>query len=386
MVTEGDCSCTDTTEPSNITSLHTDDVNSTRNSGAHLYAKTSGNGNDAAEKSKETGREYSPNTPPGTSHRGNAKSVPIKLDRQSQQDSPRNPHPTTTAVTTSQFPQSFPCLCHTHKINGYVLPVKLEEEHPQSRPFWSRFRWKRPRNVYCGKENRMYEIKLKQIQCSHYAEMRANGARKQRADAARELQQPFVCCDISDGIPSKNDKSHDLPGKSKLPKHQTRTKLKREEAVEKIEIYYFDHGNSEYYQTTDCHPVLITDKCAEKTDQAATRFWAEIFGTIHIGTAFVIAFILQLLRFVLYSVIRPLTVGILQLIADYFVKPLLSIVFNALIQPILILFYNIATSLRDLCEPIAEAIGLFLREIATLCAAIRLVEVKHVHPPTTTST
>lgn len=140
-----------------------------------------------------------------------------------------------------------------------------------------------------------------------------------------------------------------------------------------------------YYRTTDCHPVLATDKCAEKTDQAATRFWAEIFGTIHIGIAFVTAFILQLLRFVLYSVIRPLTVGILQLIADYFIKPLLSILFNALVQPVLILLYNIATSLRDLCEPIAEAMGLFLREIANLCAAIRLVEVKHVHAPTTTA-
>lgn len=141
-----------------------------------------------------------------------------------------------------------------------------------------------------------------------------------------------------------------------------------------------------YYRTTDCHPVLITDKCVEKTDQAATRFWAEIFGTIHIGIAFMTAFILQFLRFVLYSIIRPLTVGILQLIADYFVKPLLSIIFNALIQPILILFYNIAMSLKDLCEPIAEAIGLFLREIANVCAAIRLVEVKHVHASSTTCT
>lgn len=146
------------------------------------------------------------------------------------------------------------------------------------------------------------------------------------------------------------------------------------------------NASCRYYQTTDCHPVLTTEKCAEKTDQAATRFWAEIFGTIHIGTAFVTAFILQFLRFVLYSVIRPLTVGILQLIADYFVKPLLSIVFNALIQPILILLYNIATSLRNLCEPIAEALGLFLREIANLCAAIRLIEVKHIHPPTAVST
>lgn len=141
-----------------------------------------------------------------------------------------------------------------------------------------------------------------------------------------------------------------------------------------------------YYRTTDSPPILATEKCAEKTDQAATRFWAEIFGTIHIGTAFITAFILQLVRFILYSIIRPLTVGILQLLADYFIKPLLSIVFNALIQPVLILLYNIATSCKDLCEPIAEAIGLFLREIAHVCAAIRVVEVKQGTAPSVACT
>ncbi|KAF3421829.1 hypothetical protein E2986_00002 [Frieseomelitta varia] len=144
--------------------------------------------------------------------------------------------------------------------------------------------------------------------------------------------------------------------------------------------------DTKYYRTTDSPPILATEKCAEKTDQAATRFWAEIFGTIHIGTAFITAFVLQLVRFILYSIIRPLTVGILQLLADYFIKPLLSIVFNTLIQPVLILLYNIATSCKDLCEPIAEAIGLFLREIAHVCAAIRVVEVKQGTAPSVACT
>ncbi|XP_060820800.1 uncharacterized protein LOC132909769 [Bombus pascuorum] len=190
-----------------------------------------------------------------------------------------------------------------------------------------------------------------------------------------------MCCEISEGIPNK--KKHDAPESVDTP---PKTEKKKVEVTEKIDIYYFDHGNSAYYQTTDSPPILATEKCAEKTDQAATRFWAEIFGTIHIGTAFITAFILQLVRFILYSIIRPLTVGILQLLADYFIKPLLSIVFNALIQPVLILLYNIATSFKDLCEPIAEAIGLFLREIAHVCAAIRIVEVKQGTAPSVACT
>ncbi|XP_011694786.1 PREDICTED: uncharacterized protein LOC105454113 [Wasmannia auropunctata] len=385
MVTGEDCSCADTTEPSNLTSLHSDDATSAVNSDVNVVCtKTVDKRNDAVEEAKETNCKYSDASLVATYCVTAAADVPAaapgRPNRQSQRKKSRSQPPAT------QLKSSFPCLCHSHKINGYVLPVKLKEDKPQSRPFWSRFGWKRPRN---GKRDKMYEIKLKQVQCPHYAKLRdLSGAPKQQHLDALQLPyefQPFVSREeLSEGIPSKNAKYE--ASKLKPPKYPTKTKLKREEVAEKIEIYYFDHGNSAYYRTTDCHPVLITDKCAEKTDQAATRFWAEIFGTIHIGIAFVTAFILQLLRFVLYSVIRPLTVGILQLIADYFVKPLLSILFNALVQPILILFYNIATSLRDLCEPIAEAMGLFLREIANLCAAIRIVEVKHVHTPIAAST
>ncbi|XP_012061384.1 PREDICTED: uncharacterized protein LOC105624637 [Atta cephalotes] len=380
MVTEEDCSCADTTEPSNLTSLRSDDATSAINSDINVICTEMVDKRiDTVEKPKETDCKRSDISLIATYCVASAdipSTVPGRLDRQSLRKKSRSQPP------AMQIQSSFPCLCHSHKINGYVLPVKLKEDKPQSRPFWSRLGWKRPRN---GKKDKIYEIKLKQIQCPHYAKICVNDASKQRIDVLQsphEFQSFISHKELSEGIPSKNAKDIVKP----KPKYPMKTKFKREEIAEKIEIYYFDHGNSAYYRTTDCHPVLITDKCAEKTDQAATRFWAEIFGTIHIGIAFVTAFFLQLLRFVLYSVIRPLTVGILQLIADYFVKPLLSILFNALVQPVLILFYNIATSLRDLCEPIAEAMGLFLREIANVCAAIRIVEVKHVHAPTTACT
>ncbi|XP_043468789.1 uncharacterized protein LOC122502689 [Leptopilina heterotoma] len=174
-------------------------------------------------------------------------------------------------------------------------------------------------------------------------------------------------CELSEGIPL-NKPEMENPNEEKL--EQTVKK-----PSEKIDIYYFDHGNSAFYRTTDSPPILATEKCADKTENAATRFWAEIFAVAHIGCAFLTAFILQFIRFILYSTIRPLTVGILQMFADYFIKPLLSILFNAIIQPFLILLYNVATSLKDLCEPIAEATGLFLREAANFFRAFRIVEI-----------
>ncbi|XP_044736377.1 uncharacterized protein LOC123298442 [Chrysoperla carnea] len=149
---------------------------------------------------------------------------------------------------------------------------------------------------------------------------------------------------------------------------------------EKIDIYYFDHGNSAYFRTTDSAPLTYTDELAQKTEMMTTKFWAEIFGSLHIFCAFVTAFILQFLKFTLYSIIRPLTIGIIQLTSDYFIKPFLAVLFNGILQPPLILFYNIATSIKDLCHPIAIGFGYFLIELAKVFSAIRFVEIRNREP------
>ncbi|KAK9305186.1 hypothetical protein QLX08_003704 [Tetragonisca angustula] len=339
MVSGEDCSCTDATESSNITSLQSDPIYSTNaNVKEPLY--------DTATREHNTFQQFNlKDCKCREIHHGATSEqcavITGTIQESYKKDSPKD--------KCSKEQSSKPCLCHAHKIRAYTLPLKCRTD--RSGLFSCPFKWRWQRKE---RKDKTYEVKLTPKKCPHYAE-------------------PFMCCEISEGIPSK---------KKTPPKPEER----KVEVTEKIDIYYFDHGNSAYYRTTDSPPILATEKCAEKTDQAATRFWAEIFGTIHIGTAFITAFVLQLVRFILYSIIRPLTVGILQLLADYFIKPLLSIVFNALIQPVLILLYNIATSCKDLCEPIAEAIGLFLREIAHVCAAIRVVEVKQGTAPSVACT
>ncbi|CAG9861034.1 unnamed protein product [Phyllotreta striolata] len=144
----------------------------------------------------------------------------------------------------------------------------------------------------------------------------------------------------------------------------------------RVDVYYFDHGCSNYYQTTDKSPVLSTDLIAERTESYTTRFWAELFGTFHIGFSFLTSFLLQLLRFVLQTVVRPMTVGMFHLLSDYFLKPILCAIFNALVQPVLIFLLNVASSIRDFCDPIAETIGFFIRELSAPIRAFRIVEVR----------
>ncbi|XP_047367234.1 uncharacterized protein LOC124955990 isoform X1 [Vespa velutina] len=317
MTSEEDCPCTDMSEPSNVTSLRTD-ISSIVNS-YESYVKIT-------EEKKKTDEEPHKKT--------------------INQESPK----ATNHREMTQFEPVIPCYCHVPIINACTLPVKYtKDDHRRRRSFWSNFRYKWSDKKYLDDRNRKYDIKLRRNSCYKSLNKITNGSVKTKPEEKIKFQADKL---------GQGDK-------------------KRKNLAERIDIYYFDHGNSAYYRTTDSPPILTTEKCAEKTDQAATRFWAEIFGTIHIGTAFLTAFILQLIRFILFSLIRPLTVGILQLFADYFVKPLLSIIFNALIQPILILLYNIATSIKDLCEPLAETIGLFLREIANLCRSIRIIEIKY---------
>ncbi|KAL1116247.1 hypothetical protein AAG570_005742 [Ranatra chinensis] len=115
----------------------------------------------------------------------------------------------------------------------------------------------------------------------------------------------------------------------------------------------------------------------EKMETFSSNFWAEIFGFIHIFINFIMAFIMQFFKFLLFTIVRPLMVGILQLASDYFWKPFLTILFNGIFQPVIIFFYNLATSLRDLALPVAQGMGYFLREFAVLIRAFRLVDVKN---------
>ncbi|XP_065074994.1 uncharacterized protein LOC135698788 [Ochlerotatus camptorhynchus] len=152
-----------------------------------------------------------------------------------------------------------------------------------------------------------------------------------------------------------------------------------DQQFENMEIYYFDHGSPEFYRTTDCPPHLITEALAQSTHHHATKFWAEIFGTINIGTTFVISFWLQLYRFLLYGILRSIIVGILQITADYLLKPLLAVVFNGLIQPPLVFGQNILTAVGSMLEPIANLIGNFLQPVGRLLRSLRFIENKTIN-------
>jgi hypothetical protein len=106
--------------------------------------------------------------------------------------------------------------------------------------FWNRLKWKKraAKSCHFGKD-KMYEIKLKQVQCPMHTKSCPITPRKHILETRPVCEPIDRDIDISEGIPNKDARD---PCKSKLPKPVR--KCKREEDAEKIEIYYFDHGNS----------------------------------------------------------------------------------------------------------------------------------------------
>lgn len=148
-----------------------------------------------------------------------------------------------------------------------------------------------------------------------------------------------------------------------------------------IDIYYFDRGNAEFLRTTDGTPAVYSESLLNQTEYYANRVWAEIFGSLQIGVTFFISFVLQLYRFILYSLFRVLIVGFLQITSDYCLKPIMTVLFNGFLQPPLIFAFNVMASIQDVLNPVAQTINNFLFPLINVLKSIRLVNVNRF--PTT---
>ncbi|TDG43410.1 hypothetical protein AWZ03_010180 [Drosophila navojoa] len=144
-----------------------------------------------------------------------------------------------------------------------------------------------------------------------------------------------------------------------------------------IGIYPFEHGCADYLSTTDTHPKINSIVLADRATTYATHFWAEFFGLLHIAVAFVVSFLLQSYRFLLYSLVNTLIVGLLHTTSDYLVKPFLTVIFNGFLQPPMIFLYNVMCSLRDILDPLAETLAHFTKPLATLGSSLRLIHVNY---------
>lgn len=104
---------------------------------------------------------------------------------------------------------------------------------------------------------------------------------------------------------------------------------------------------------------------------ALQKFWREVFGVLQILINFFLIFILELFKTVIYS-IRYLLTGVLYTTGDHFIKPLLSAMFNNIVQPFAVLLLNVFTICTNLLKPILALTREIFTQIAIPLRAFRL--------------
>lgn len=104
------------------------------------------------------------------------------------------------------------------------------------------------------------------------------------------------------------------------------------------------------------------------------RGWQEFFGLFRIIFDFITIFVIELLRLIFSTVFQKFIVGVITIMGDYFLKPLLSSVFNSVLQPEFVFLWNTTRGIRRLSQPLVQLFGDILQYFSGLLRSFRLFE------------
>ncbi|XP_033218101.1 uncharacterized protein LOC117173568 [Belonocnema kinseyi] len=123
------------------------------------------------------------------------------------------------SVSCQAVPDNFLKKEQTYRLSSGNIPVNFNPDLSQETPpMWNRASWKWPRSGYLKKKDKTYEVKLNKKRCQH-------------------SPKPYVLYEISKGKPRKKE---ELTNQNQ----EVCLELGKGEPAERIDIYYFDHGNS----------------------------------------------------------------------------------------------------------------------------------------------
>jgi len=137
--------------------------------------------------------------------------------------------------------------------------------------------------------------------------------------------------------------------------------------------FYYEELDHHYHRVTISNEAL-TPKYADKAEKYMQRCWQEIFGLLRILIDFVLIFLIELLKFISKSIVQKLLRGLTLCVGDLILKPLLSSIYNSLIQPVFVLLWNVFNGVRILLQPLLTVLNEALTPIANLLKAFRLFE------------
>ncbi|XP_065647949.1 uncharacterized protein LOC124812295 isoform X1 [Hydra vulgaris] len=159
---------------------------------------------------------------------------------------------------------------------------------------------------------------------------------------------------------------------------QNKELIKEKTSITIQKTYYYEKSNYDY------HAVLVPNdafmpKIADKMELHSRRIWQEFFGFVRILIDFILLFVLELTAFLFRSIIQRVIVGIIYIIGDWLIKPVFSASFNALIQPIFVLVWNLTSELRQATLPFSNLLLDMIKPFAKLLKSFRLFEYRVIN-------
>ncbi|XP_063370848.1 uncharacterized protein LOC134659150 [Cydia amplana] len=146
-----------------------------------------------------------------------------------------------------------------------------------------------------------------------------------------------------------------------------------ETAPDKVDLYYFEKTTGDFLATSGMY--TYTERFSAQMSRIPNRILAEMFSIPQIIANIPVAILLNLER-AIFVTLRNIIVGSVQIWSDNFLKPVLALFFNSIIQPPLVLIGNVGRSVRDALKPLADIIGDFLEPAVKVLSAIRLVNIE----------
>ncbi|KAI8441395.1 hypothetical protein MSG28_015010 [Choristoneura fumiferana] len=153
--------------------------------------------------------------------------------------------------------------------------------------------------------------------------------------------------------------------------------ITKDTSPDRVEMYYFERTTGDFLSISD-GVFTYTEQFALKSSRITNRIVAECFAIPQIILSIPVSVILHTERTVL-KVLRSFLVGTVQILSDYVLKPVLTLSFNAVIQPPLVFVGNVVRAVREAVRPVALLIGDFVEPLVKVLGAIRLVNVEGSH-------
>ncbi|GFR86350.1 hypothetical protein ElyMa_002465300 [Elysia marginata] len=146
-------------------------------------------------------------------------------------------------------------------------------------------------------------------------------------------------------------------------------------------VFYFEEGSPHFVEVEDDDIGAFFPDKIEDIERLFRRVWREVFAILRVVTSFFVLFISELLRFLLHTVVRTLLLDTVAALGDHLLKPLLTVLFNAVLQPLFALTWNVFNAAYQALDPVMRLTGVVMSQVAMVLGAFRLFAVNYKAGP-----